>query len=127
MEEFAITLDQVPEKVYHVVPISLFEKYTNLDWVYDPRNRTDFGKDKPFVHTTPSIEQMNQSLTYLKELTDREFYLLEIETRKLDHPKITYAQFQDRIYHHLWCALNIESYTKRVVKKDSKNEINLSL
>ena len=127
MEEVTIQLDQVPEKVYHIVPIRLFEKYTNQEWIYDPRNREDFGKNAPFVHTTPTIEQMNQHLSYLKELTDREFYLLEIETRKLYNPKITYAQFQNRIYHHLWCALDIESYTKRIVKKDSKNEIDLSL
>ena len=29
MEELDISLDQVPEKVYHIVPISLFEQYTN--------------------------------------------------------------------------------------------------
>ena len=125
MEEKSIHIDQVPEKVYHIVPISLFEQYTNNEWLYDPRNRKDFGKNSPFIHTTPTIEQMNQSLSYLKELTDREFYLLEIKTRKLHNPKITYAQFQNRIYHHLRCALDIESYTKKIVKKDSKNEISL--
>lgn len=117
MEELVISIDQVPEKVYHIVPVNFFEKYSE-QWIYDPRNRDDFGKNSPFIHTTPSIQQMQNHLWYLQELVDHEFYLLEIDTKKLHNPKVTYIQSQDRIYHHLWCALPIDSYTKYLVKKE---------
>jgi len=123
MEDKNISIDNVPKKLYHIVPINLFKKYTDSKGTYDPRNRDDFGKNANYVHTTPSIEQINEHLTYLKQIPEKDFYLLEIDIKKLKPKKITYFDVDGRIYHHLWCSLNKESYTKRIVRKNINGEI----
>lgn len=123
MEEKEINIDKIPKNLYHIVPINLFKKYTNSKKEYDPRNKKDFGKNSPYIHTTPSIEQMNQHLSYLKQIPDKEFYLLKININKLNPKKITYVKSNENIYHHLWCSLNKEAYTKKIVKKNLAGEI----
>lgn len=124
-KEKIIAVEEVPSKLYHIVPISLFEEYTDEQGNYDPRNKPDFGGEAPYVHTTPTIEQMNDCLDYLHQLKDKVFYLLEIEVEKLAPLKITYAQFEDRIYHHLWTVLKVGSYVKKKVEKDENGNIRL--
>lgn len=126
MEDKNISIEKCPKKLYHIVPISIFKKYTNRKGEYDPRNKIDTGKNSPYVHTTPSIDQMNKHLIYLRELPDKHFYLLEIDIAKLNPDKVTYTKFEDRIYHHLWCPLNRSSYTMKIVEKDSQGQIILS-
>ncbi len=114
-----------PKKLYHIVPINLFKEYTDFQGTYDPRNRVDFGKNSSYVHTTPSIEQINEHLNYLNEILDDEFCLLEIDVDKLDQSMITYVKFEDRMYYHIWSSLAKSSYTNRIVKKNLEGKIAL--
>lgn len=110
MNEQSIPIKNVPKTLFHIVPKEIFLKYTNTQEVYDPRNREDFGKNSPYIHTTPSVEQMNSHLSYLEELPGEEFYLLEITISKLNPEKVTFVQYKDRIYHHVWSALPQGTY-----------------
>ena len=122
-EEKEIDIEKVPKILYHIVPIQIFKKYTNFFGTYNPRNRYDFGNNSPFVHTTPSINQINKHLPYLKQIQDKEFYLLEINISKLKPKRITFTKFKGQVYHHLWCSLKKNSFKKRIVKKNKKGEI----
>ena len=122
-KEKKVKKKDLPRKVYHLVPIKILKKYTNLFGTYDPRNKPDFGNNSPFIHTTPSVKQINKHLPYLKQIKDRKFSLLEIDVLKLDSDKITYNKFNGQTYHHLWFPLKKSFYTKRIVSKNRKGEI----
>ncbi|HJO93728.1 MAG TPA: hypothetical protein QF753_10040 [Victivallales bacterium] len=124
-DEPEIKLEEVPEKLYHIVPIKKFQNYTDIDGNYDSRNRNDFGGNVPFIHTAPSIEQINKHLSYFHHLSDKRFYLLEIKASDLKDMKVTYNMVEDRIYHHLWDALNKNCYKVFLAEKDENKKLRI--
>ena len=75
MVEQPIKKEEIPETIYHIVPIKIFKKYSDKKGTYDPRNKLDFGKNSPFIHTTPTIEQIKKYLTYFKKSLIKNFIL----------------------------------------------------
>ena len=117
MVEQPIKKEEIPETIYHIVPIKIFKKYSDKKGTYDPRNKIDFVKNSPFIHTTPTIEQIKKYLTYFQEIPDKRFYLLKINTEKLNIEKMTYLKTNNLIFHHIWEPLKKEQYTKKIVRK----------
>lgn len=122
-DEPQIEPEDLPEFLYHIVPINIFQDNTDIDGNYDPRNNSKFGGNSPFIHTTPSIEQINKYLSYFHHLTEKQFYLIEIQTSDLKIVKATYNEIEGMIYHHLWGALNKGSYRVFLSEKDENQNL----
>lgn len=123
MEGTEISINKVPQKVFHIVSKRMFDTFIDENETYDPRFQEEFGGNAPYVHTSPTLKQMNVYIPLLEQLQDKEFYLLTIDVEKLSPEKVKYIEFDTRRYYHFWCAIPKEAYTKRLLIKDSEGKI----
>lgn len=117
-------LEILPEYLFHLVPKQLFCKFLDSAGNYDCRNRKEWGKNSPFIHTSPSkkvIKERVAEAIWLCYPPKEKFLLLKINTQKINS-KITYSIINSQIYHHIWGSLPKNSYIFLPVKssKDKK-------
>lgn len=115
----------MPKQLIHIVPIAFYDEFRIGD-LYDPRNRTRFGNNAPYIHTTPSIEQLTSHLSYFEKMKPSEFYLLKITTDDIDEDNITHCIENGCTYHHLWCSLRREQYELLLASKNECGELEIS-
>lgn len=119
--EITINKRDLPEKIYHLVPISFFEKYSDIEGNYDCRNKADWGMNSPFIHTTPNTIQLKQFVAdpnWSNRPLVEKFVLLEIQTKLLEC-KITYTIINENIYHHIWGGLLAKLFITKEVARDA--------
>lgn len=122
--EHKVDKHDLPSELIHIVPLKRYDEYTDKNGVYDPRNRKEFGSGSPFIHTTPTVDQMVKYLSYYKTLKDTEFYLLKINTETFcGNETVTSQIVNNREYHHLWFALKKENYRLYLVKKEESGQL----
>ncbi|GAB7230318.1 hypothetical protein VrSk94_40120 [Vibrio rotiferianus] len=121
--DVTVSKTDLPEELIHIVPIDLYHRFTDCNGVYDPRNKFEFGGNSPFIHTTPSIEQLTKYLSYYKAIDDPEFYLIKISTSMLGDERFTYRTENGRVYHHLWCSLSQDSFRRFLVSKSEGGDL----
>lgn len=111
----------VPTCLYHMVPKSIFFKFTNDANAYDCRNKIEWGMNENFIHTTSNRKILKERIADPKwkdyDLSEK-FILLEIETSKIKS-KITYAIYSNIKYYHIWSGLSQDSFTIHEVKRNN--------
>ncbi len=110
----------VPKYLYHMVPQSIFLKFTDSAEMYDCRNKVEWGMNEDFIHTTSDIKTLRERIANPKwtdyDLSEK-FILLKIETSKIKS-KITYAIYNDIKYYHIWSGLSKDSFTTNDVMRN---------
>ena len=96
--------------VYHIITKENLDRDTDSEGTYQPT------KGVSFIHTTPSIEQLSL-VDKLRELKNEEVYLLKIDLKKINRANIQISISKDgnRKYHHIYCPLKKDVYTKELV------------
>ncbi|KKS26202.1 MAG: hypothetical protein UV36_C0004G0019 [Parcubacteria group bacterium GW2011_GWC2_42_6] len=105
-------ISTLPESLYHLVPKKLFDKFTDDEGNYDCRNKEEWGKKSPFIHTSPTKKQLKErvaDMNWVSYPMKEKFLLLEINPLKIK-AKITYAIISGNTYHHIWGALPKDSF-----------------
>ncbi len=106
-------ISDIPSFLYHLVPKKFFNKYTNNKDDYDCRNKTEWGNNSSFIHTSPTKKQLKErvaDMNWIEYPIKEKFLLLKINTKKIN-AKFTYAEINGFIYHHIWGYLPKASYT----------------
>ena len=114
-----------PEYFFHLVPFDVYDGSTDRSGYYDPRGLQHFGGGAPFIHTTPSLHQIEFELPYFQQLEAGDFWMLTIFRERLDGIKITVFEENDVIYHHLWGGLVRETYRLDKAWKCDKNMLHV--
>jgi len=113
-------LSLLPKVLYHLVPELLFEKFIDKMGNYDCRYKEEWGKNSPFIQTTPDKKQLKERVadinwsSYPKE---EKFLLLKINTKKAK-ARYTYADIDGYNYYYIWAALPKESFKTTKVRRD---------
>ena len=108
--EYVLPAHEGPDFFFHLAPFDIYDSSTDRSGYYDPRGLQHFGGGAPFIHTTPSLHQIEQSLPFFQKLETGDFWLLTIFRKRLDGMKITQHMENDLVYHHLWGGLAREAY-----------------
>ena len=115
---------ELPEILYHLVPEKLFEKFIDDAGNYDCRYKDDWGKNSPFIHTTPTKKQLKErvaDLNWSGYPLEEKFVLLEIDPKKVIS-KFTYAIVSGYVYHHIWESLPKNSFKIEKIERDNKGK-----
>ncbi len=111
--------ENIPKYLYHMVPQSIFLKFTDNTGIYDCRNKIEWGINEDFIHTTSDIKTLREKIANPKWTTydlSEKFILLKIETSKIES-KITYAIYSNIKYYHIWSSLSKDSFITFEVKR----------
>lgn len=106
-------ISSLPDFLYHLVPLKLFSQYLNQKGDYDCRNRKEWGRNAPFIHTSPTRKQLKEKIAdvnWINYPLEEKFLLLEIDPRAVK-ARITYSMINGHIYHHIWKELPKGSFT----------------
>jgi uncharacterized protein (DUF952 family) len=105
-------ISTLPDYLYHLVPAKFFNEYTDIQGNYDCRNKKEWGRNSPYIHTSPTRKQLKErvaDINWIHSPLTEKFLLLEIDSHKID-AKITYSTINGYTYHHIWDALPQGSY-----------------
>lgn len=113
MQEIKISANLLPETLYHLVPKSLFLKFTDKHGNYDCRNKVEWGKNSNFIHTATTKKQLKErvaDINWANYPLKETFLLLEINRLKIDS-SFTYVIENGTTYYHIWGNLPNESFS----------------
>lgn len=102
----------LPSRLYHLVPKKFFDKFSDNKGNYDCRNKKEWGGNSPFIHTSPTKEQLKERVANTNWITyplEEKFLLLEINPQKIK-AKFTYSIINGYTYHHVWSGLPNDSF-----------------
>lgn len=105
-------ISTMPKFLYHLVPKIFFDKFTNDEGNYDCRNKEEWGRNLPFIHTSPTKKQLKErvaDINWINYSLEEKFLLLEINSRDIK-AKFTYTVINGHIYHHIWSGIPKGSY-----------------
>lgn len=113
-----------PNRLYHLVPKKIFDEFSDNKGGYDCRNKEEWGRNSPFIHTSPTKKQLEERVADINWVTypvEEKFLLLEIDPQKVK-AKFTYVIINGYTYHHIWGKLPQNSFKILRVKrsKDGK-------
>lgn len=112
----------LPKSLYHLVPQKLFNKFTDDKGNYDCRNKEEWGRNSPFIHTSLTKKQLKERITDINWINyplEEKFLLLEINSRDIK-TKFTYVVINGYTYHHIWGKLPKDSF--RIFKVDRSQD-----
>lgn len=102
----------LPNRLYHLVPKKLFNKFVDNKGGYDCRNKEEWGKNSPFIHTSPTKKQLKErvaDMNWVDYHVEEKFLLLEIDPQQIK-VNFTYVVIKGYIYHHIWGKLPNDSF-----------------
>jgi len=102
----------LPSRLYHLVPEKLFDEFIDDKGSYDCRNKEKWGRNSPFIHTSPTKRQLKERVADMNWATypvEEKFLLLEIDPRRI-RAKFTYVIVNGHRYHHIWGELPRNSF-----------------
>lgn len=108
----------LPKILYHLVPQKFFNEFVDNKGNYDCRNKEEWGRNSPFVHTSPTKKQLKErvaDINWANYPLEEKFLLLEIDPKKIA-AKFTYSVVNGYTYHHIWGALPKDSFKVFEVK-----------
>lgn len=117
-------LTSLPNLLYHMVPEKLYYSFLNEDGDYDCRNRKEWDKNSPCIHTSPSKEIMVENVAnqnWINYPIEERFVALIIDP-KFIQSKITTAEYNNVVYHHIWGALPKGSFKVAKVTRDNEGK-----
>lgn len=117
-------IQTLPRFLYHLVPEEFFDKFINTKGSYDCRNKKEWGKSFPFIHTSPTTKQLKErvaDISWSNYPLEEKFLLLKIDSRKIK-AKFTYAIIEGYIYHHIWGELPRNSFRTIKVVRSQKGK-----
>lgn len=114
----------IPVLLYHVVPVEFFVRFSSKNETYDCRNRSEWGGNAPFIHTTSTLQDLQNKVApnWEKYPLDINFLLLTINTSKLK-AKFTFAIQNDVTYFHIWGSLPRNSFSTNEIKRDEVGKL----
>ena len=121
-ENKIIDFKSVPKQLYHLVPQDIFFKFTDKKGSYDCRNKSEWGMNESFIHTSNTKKILKERVADGKWRgypLDTNFVLLKINKIKIKNVKITYAEYNGIKYYHIWSALPKNSI---MVSKVTRNK-----
>lgn len=102
----------LPRFLYHLVPQKFFDKFIDQDGNYDCRNKEEWNKNSPFVHTSPTKQQLKErvaDINWADYSLKEKFLLLKINPKKVK-AEFTLSATNGYTYHHIWGHLPKESF-----------------
>jgi len=117
-----IDLLSSPKFLYHLVPRRLLSILVDDLGNYDCRNKKEWGKESPFIHTSPSKKQLKERVADGNQIyfpKGEDFLLLVINPKKV-RDRVTYTDINGFIYHHIWGILPKESFEVVEVERDEE-------
>jgi uncharacterized protein (DUF952 family) len=119
-QELKIEKSELPKILYHLVPKNLFIRFVDSVGSYDCRNKEEWGRNSPFIHTSPTKKQLKERVADMNWATypaEEKFLLLEIDPQNIK-AKFTYSITNGYTYHHIWGALPKNSFVAIEVERD---------
>ncbi len=113
-------LSLLPKVLYHLVPESLYEKFIDKNGNYDCRYKAEWGKNVPYIHTTPEKRQLKErvaDMNWSSYPAEEKFVLLKINPKKAG-ARYTKSETEGYTYYHIWGALPKESFKAVKVRRD---------
>ena len=110
-----------------MVPEKLYSSFLTKDGSYDCRNKKEWDKNSPSIHTSPSMKIMIKNVAN-KNWTDypiEEKFVALIIDLKFIQSKITTTEYNDVVYHHICGALPKASFKVIKVNRDNKGKFKL--
>jgi len=99
-------ISALPKFLYHLIPKKHFDKFTDGEGSYDCRNKEKWGRNSPFIHTSPTKKQLKvrvADMNWVNYPLAEKFLFLEIDPQKVK-VKFTYAIINGCTYHHIWAC-----------------------
>ncbi|PIX11392.1 hypothetical protein COZ73_02785 [Candidatus Falkowbacteria bacterium CG_4_8_14_3_um_filter_36_11] len=103
----------LPKHLYHLVPKKFFDKFSDGKGNYDCRNKEEWGRNSPFIHTSPTKKQLKERVADINWAIypmEEKFLLLKIKPQKIK-ARFTYTIINGYTYHHIWSELPDSSFS----------------